>query len=108
MIRRPPRSTLFPYTTLFRSQITLTFFGEPRTPEAEHAQETPWTMTAPLVLLSIFAVSYGWVGIPTEFPVLGGLIPNWLHPFVGSTLAEEPQAVLFSWIPLLTSLVVAL
>src|SRR5256885_6292948 len=24
MIRRPPRSTLFPYTTLFRSQIVLT------------------------------------------------------------------------------------
>src|SRR2546427_1433762 len=24
MIRRPPRSTLFPYTTLFRSQPTLT------------------------------------------------------------------------------------
>src|SRR5687768_17890939 len=24
MIRRPPRSTLFPYTTLFRSQDTLT------------------------------------------------------------------------------------
>src|SRR5438034_1491726 len=24
MIRRPPRSTLFPYTTLFRSVITLT------------------------------------------------------------------------------------
>src|SRR2546422_8229431 len=23
MIRRPPRSTLFPYTTLFRSQLTL-------------------------------------------------------------------------------------
>src|SRR2546429_5232643 len=23
MIRRPPRSTLFPYTTLFRSQVTL-------------------------------------------------------------------------------------
>src|SRR2546425_10474479 len=23
MIRRPPRSTLFPYTTLFRSQITV-------------------------------------------------------------------------------------
>src|SRR5438445_7473162 len=25
MIRRPPRSTLFPYTTLFRSQIFLLF-----------------------------------------------------------------------------------
>src|SRR3712207_9395556 len=24
MIRRPPRSTLFPYTTLFRSDLTLT------------------------------------------------------------------------------------
>src|SRR2546422_3195511 len=23
MIRRPPRSTLFPYTTLFRSQVTM-------------------------------------------------------------------------------------
>ncbi len=30
-------------------QITLTFLGEPRTKEAEHAHETPWTMTAPLV-----------------------------------------------------------
>src|SRR3712207_8297393 len=25
MIRRPPRSTLFPYTTLFRSRATVTF-----------------------------------------------------------------------------------
>src|SRR2546422_2823735 len=27
MIRRPPRSTLFPYTTLFRSPITLTEYA---------------------------------------------------------------------------------
>src|SRR5436189_847128 len=27
MIRRPPRSTLFPYTTLFRSKIRPTFAG---------------------------------------------------------------------------------
>src|SRR5258707_2882780 len=27
MIRRPPRSTLFPYTTLFRSQILPDFLG---------------------------------------------------------------------------------
>src|SRR5256885_3327196 len=32
MIRRPPRSTLFPYTTLFRSV-------EPRAPEGEHLFE---------------------------------------------------------------------
>src|SRR2546422_10505083 len=29
MIRRPPRSTLFPYTTLFRSEVELAqFFGK--------------------------------------------------------------------------------
>src|SRR3712207_6200411 len=27
MIRRPPRSTLFPYTTLFRSEVSIDDFG---------------------------------------------------------------------------------
>jgi NADH-quinone oxidoreductase subunit L len=89
-------------------QITLTFLGEPRTKEAEHAQETPRTMTVPLVILAFFAVAYGWIGIPTEFPVLGGLLPNWLHEFVGGTLADHPEALTFNWIPLGTSLFVAL
>jgi NADH-quinone oxidoreductase subunit L len=89
-------------------QITLTFLGEPRTAEAEHAHETPWTMTAPLVVLAFFAVTYGWVGIPEHFPLIGGLVPNWFHEFVGSTLHEHPEAVEFNIIPLLTSLVVAL
>ncbi|HET6597823.1 MAG TPA: NADH-quinone oxidoreductase subunit L [Anaerolineales bacterium] len=89
-------------------QITLTFLGEPRTPEAEHARETPWTMTLPLIVLSVFAVGYGWVGIPEHFPLLGGLVPSWLHEFVGGTLSEHPEAVEFNIIPLLTSLVVAL
>src|SRR5260221_8745846 len=34
MIRRPPRSTLFPYTTLFRSLRLLGSVGEPINPEA--------------------------------------------------------------------------
>src|SRR3712207_8929921 len=29
MIRRPPRSTLFPYTTLFRSQIVIHRWADP-------------------------------------------------------------------------------
>jgi len=89
-------------------QITLTFLGEPRTKEAEHAQETPWTMTTPLVVLAFFALTYGWLGIPEHFPVLGGLVPNWIHEFIGSTLAELPEAVEFNIVPLLTSLTVAL
>ncbi len=102
-------------------QITLTFFGEPRTPEAEHAHETPWTMTTPLVVLSVFAVAYGWVGIPEDFPVLGGIpkalgfIPNWFHEFVFSSLPAMQRADMaaeavegFNYLPLLTSLAVAL
>ena len=35
MIRRPPRSTLFPYTTLFRSTTSLTFNVQASTPGVE-------------------------------------------------------------------------
>ncbi|MFZ5881952.1 MAG: NADH-quinone oxidoreductase subunit L [Chloroflexota bacterium] len=87
-------------------QITLTFLGEPRTKEAEHAQETPWTMTVPLMVLAFFAVTYGWVGIPEDF--LGLHLPaNWFHGFVGHTLEHVPAAPAFSWVPLLTSIGVA-
>jgi NADH-quinone oxidoreductase subunit L len=111
-------------------QITLTFLGEPRTKEAEHAHETPWTMTMPLAILAFFAVTFGWVGIPENFPILGGIpkalgfTPNWFHEFVHSSLpavgehataslknalviaAEEAAG--FNWFPLITSLVVGL
>ncbi|MHB8778554.1 MAG: NADH-quinone oxidoreductase subunit L [Anaerolineales bacterium] len=89
-------------------QITLTFLGESRTEEAKHAHETHWTMTAPLVVLAVFAIGYGWVGIPEHFPLLGGLVPNWFHEFVGGTLAEHPEVLEFNLIPLATSLFVAL
>jgi NADH-quinone oxidoreductase subunit L len=89
-------------------QITLTFLGESRTEAAKHAQETSWTMTLPLSILSVFALVAGWVGIPEHFPALGGIVPNWFHEFVGGTLLEHPEAVNFNMIPLVTSLVVAL
>ncbi|RLA01234.1 MAG: NADH-quinone oxidoreductase subunit L [Gammaproteobacteria bacterium] len=89
-------------------QITLTFLGKPRTKSAEHAQETHWTMTLPLVVLAIFALGFGWVGIPEEFPLIGGILPNWLHEFVGGTLAHHPETVPFNIWPLITSLTVAL
>ena len=83
-------------------QITLTFLGEPRTKEAEHAHETSWTMTLPLVVLAIFAIGYGWVGIPQDFLGLH-LNPSWFHEFVGSTLAVMPEVSPFSWIVFGTS-----
>lgn len=87
-------------------QISLTFLGKPRTPEAEHAVESKWTMTVPLVILAVFAISAGWLGLPEW--ISGGVIPNWFHEFVGGTLLEHPEAVEFSIVPVLTSLIVAL
>jgi NADH-quinone oxidoreductase subunit L len=87
-------------------QITLTFLGEPRTKAAENAQETTWTMTLPLVILAVFAIGFGWVGIPEG--LTGGAIPNWFHGFVGRTLLEEPVVLPFSIVPMLVSFIVAL
>ena len=89
-------------------QITLTFLGKSRTESAEHAVESKWTMTLPLVFLAAFAIIAGWPGIPEDFPLIGGFIPNFVHEFVGETLAEHPKTITFSWIPLLISLGVSL
>ncbi len=89
-------------------QITLTFLGKPRTEAAGHAHESVRTMTTPLIVLSVFAVAAGWAGIPEDFPLLGGVLPNWLHDFVGGTLLEHPHPVEFSPFPLMTSVAVAL
>lgn len=89
-------------------QITLTFLGEPRSRAAEHARETPWTMTMPLLLLAFFAVTAGWVGIPEHFPLIGGLLPNWFHHFVSAPSVETPETTSFQWVPLLVSLGVSL
>jgi NADH-quinone oxidoreductase subunit L len=89
-------------------QITLTFLGKPRTEAARHAHESVWTMTFPLIILAFFAITTGWSGIPEDFPIIGSLLPNWFHDFVGSVLAEHPKAVEFNFVPLLTSTLVSL
>ncbi len=94
-------------------QITLTFLGEPRTRSAENASENKWVMTLPLVVLSVFAIAAGWVGIPETFPLLGKISGDWFAEFVGQMvnyLRSERLAGAegFNYIPLITSLVVAL
>src|SRR3712207_7730351 len=51
MIRRPPRSTLFPYTTLFRS------LGEPSLGQAEPARGLPHPATDELLHLPLRPVA---------------------------------------------------
>lgn len=89
-------------------QITLVFLGKPRTKAAEHALETPLTMTGPLMVLAFFAITIGWIGIPELFPGLGGIVPNWLEHFLGMMLPEHHAVAHHSSIPLITSLVVSL
>ncbi|MBO9369974.1 MAG: NADH-quinone oxidoreductase subunit L [Chloroflexi bacterium] len=94
-------------------QICLTFLGEPRSHHAEHAHETPWVMTGPLVVLALFALFFGFVGIPEDFPVLGevgkGLFHgNWFHHFVGATIGKAPKAPPFDPVPVSLSVGAAL
>jgi NADH-quinone oxidoreductase subunit L len=65
-------------------------------------------MTLPLVILAVFAVTIGWAGISKSFPVIGGILPNFVHDFIGSTLLEAPEILTFNIWPLVASLVAAL
>jgi len=89
-------------------QITLTFLGKARTEAADHAVESKPSMVFPLVVLSVFAVGFGWLGISEEFPVIGGLIPNFIHHFVGSALLEHPVAPPLNMLPILVSVIVVI
>jgi NADH-quinone oxidoreductase subunit L len=96
-------------------QIFMTFFGEARTEAAANATESAPAMTFPLIVLAVFAIFFGFVNVPKDFPVLGGLFgpaAGWLKSFVSTQLVEleafKEEALQFNVVPLLTSLVVAL
>ena len=92
-------------------QIGLTFLGRPRTEGASHAPESVASMTTPLILISFFAIVAGWVGIPASFPVLGGIVPNWIEHFLEPYMEYmhlHPHHPSFHIMPLAVSLLVAL
>src|SRR3712207_6959635 len=60
MIRRPPRSTLFPYTTLFRSYRT--FYGTP----IGHVERTPLVISMPQIRQLQTAFAQRWGTTPTR------------------------------------------
>src|SRR3712207_8133559 len=62
MIRRPPRSTLFPYTTLFRSQLLATEQRKSRGRESlRYRLAGAWPESAPSLILSP-----EWRGMPSR------------------------------------------
>ncbi len=109
-------------------QISLTFGGEPRTEAAKHANLgqgiVSFTMTLPLLILAVFAIGAGFVGVPTDFPILGAIFSpeyNAFHHLVIEALPTSdttaafaslpdyhPQAPPFNIVPVATSFIVAL
>jgi NADH-quinone oxidoreductase subunit L len=55
-------------------QVSLVFFGKPRTAAAEHAPESVRAMTIPLVILAIGSALIGLMNIPDGFPILGSIV----------------------------------
>src|SRR2546427_2878867 len=72
MIRRPPRSTLFPYTTLFRSSSTQPVGGQETNQPDEYAQRS----------------DFFWVPCPETTPFCAG--PN--HPERSEEHTSELQS----------------
>jgi len=88
-------------------QISLVFLGQPRSRAAVYARDSKPVMTVPLLVLALFAVGLGWVGIPEGFPILGGSHPGWFGTFVSQSLSSLGEAVHgvaeghgFAWQPL--------
>ena len=109
-------------------QISLVFGGEARTEAANHANLGQGiisaTMTLPLIILAVFALAAGFVGVPTDFPILGPIFSPEYNPFhhlviealppSESTAAYaslpdyHPHAPPFNIIPVAASFLVAL
>jgi NADH-quinone oxidoreductase subunit L len=84
--------TIAAFLTAFYTgrQICLAFLGKPRGHHAEHAHETPRSMTVPLMILAFFALTLGFVGMPEEIIGHGR---NWFHHFVGHEFPATPLSV---------------
>jgi NADH-quinone oxidoreductase subunit L len=92
-------------------QMVLVFGGKPRTEAAAHAHESHWTMTLPLVILAVFALTAGFVGVKGDFPLIGSGEPGtaferFVAPTIENVVALEVPA--FDWTPVAASITVAL
>ena len=87
-------------------QIALTFAGEPRTEAAAHARLgqglISFTMTLPLIILAFFAVFAGFVGVPSDFPILNAIFSaeyNNFHHLVVEALPLSSATDAFNSLP---------
>lgn len=94
-------------------QISLTFFGKPRTAAADEAIQNDWRMNLPLIVLAIPAIVIGWIGVHPDFPVFGALFSpdpegSPFKLFVGKALLEAPELPTFDIVAPAASVIVGL
>ena len=72
----------------------LVFAGKPRSEAAEHAHESPASMTMPLVVLAVLSLVAGFVGMPhlemLHLPAPFHGVTTWLDPSVTETWYNGP------------------
>ncbi len=82
--------------------MALTFWGGSRVPKEVHPHESPAIMTIPLIVLAVFSVIGGWIGIPHVIGSVLGDIPNvwehWLHPLISPIPGWQPIDHHTEWI----------
>src|SRR5699024_11745240 len=86
VLRRPPRSTLFPYTTLFRSLVSLPE-GEPVPVENVGTFHLSMVALIPILLVILFSPSITPLTTPPNFSTI--LLPSVLTP---STAFEDRKS----------------
>jgi NADH-quinone oxidoreductase subunit L len=95
-------------------QIEMVFHGQPRTEAADHASESAWPMTVPLIILAFFSLFVGFINIPSglagifSFGLDGVFGHHALSDFLTYSLAEAHAAPPFNPIIALTALGIGL
>ncbi|MEO8083125.1 MAG: proton-conducting transporter membrane subunit [Ardenticatenales bacterium] len=87
-------------------QVFMVFAGPPATSGAAKAPESAPAMVYPLVVLSLFAVFLGLVGVPTAFPLIGAWLGgNPFHHYMGHLLSGGSfESHAFNALPALASI----
>src|SRR2546422_6906887 len=109
MIRRPPRSTLFPYTTLFRSGLARVHAGSP----GESAVRAglivgtfaygAWTVTVAFMGGAGASLAHSFtVADPGMTATRAGFLFDMIHPFAlaaprAARFSLRPVTLLFRW-----------
>lgn len=57
-------------------QVSLIFYGKPRHAAGDHASESTWIMTAPLIILAIGSLLIGLINVPSGTPLFSWAFGN--------------------------------